>query len=148
MEMQRLRKKMVREKEAGRTKPSKMTREEILALFPNASHDTIARNLENSPARIPTDHPKPDQGGALERSEPGEATCWYGPARRFEIRFIVYSCRPCDWDGYDIKALQDIFVRAQIIPSDGWRVLAGRVEARKVHTEAEERTEVEIRVVE
>lgn len=121
-----------------------MTKEQILALFPNASPATIARNLDYPSAPIRAHDEKPDQGRPLEYSEPGKETCWYGSAKRFEIRFTIYSVRPCDFDGWDIKYLQDCIVRAQIIPDDGWKVLAGRVESRKVHTEEDERTEVKI----
>lgn len=121
-----------------------MTRAEILARYPNASAAFIARNADDTPAEIPAHHPQPDQRRALEHSEPGKEARWYGSAKRFEIRFTVFACRPCDYDGWDLKVLQDCLVRAQIIPDDKWNVLAGRVESRKVHTEAEERTEVEI----
>lgn len=127
---------------------TRMTKEQILARYPNASTSFIARNLDYPSPPIRAHDEKPDQGGALECSEPGEEACWYGPAKRFEIRFTVYSVRPCDYDGWDIKAIQDCLVRAQIIPDDGWRVLAGRVESRKVHAEADERTEIKIVTVE
>jgi hypothetical protein len=89
-------------------------------------------------------HPQPTQRGPLVGIGEGEAPCWYGTAKRFEITFVVYSTRPCDYDGYDIKAIQDLLVQAEVIPDDKWCVLTGRVCSEKVHTEKEERTEITI----
>lgn len=66
------------------------------------------------------------------------------PKRRFEITFTIHAVRPCDWDGWDCKYLQDWCVTAGLIPSDGWDVLSGRVLSRKVSTEVEEKTVIEI----
>jgi len=51
---------------------------------------------------------------------------------------------PCDWDGYSIKELQDILIKAGILDGDEWYRLHGTVVSRKVHTKEEERTEVMI----
>lgn len=78
--------------------------------------------------------------GECKREDPR----WYGAAKRFEITFRIYAVRPCDYDGYDIKPIQDMLVRAEIIPDDRWDMLAGRVVSCKARTQDEERTEIEI----
>jgi len=90
---------------------------------------------------------KPDERLPLVNAPQGEETRWHDAAVSFEITFIIYSARPCDWDGWDIKYLQDWLVKARIIPDDGWKTLSGRVRTQKVATEAEEKTEIEIRTV-
>lgn len=95
-------------------------------------------------ARVHAIDPKPVEGRALERVDAGEEARWYGPARRFEITFTVYACAPCDWDGWDVKRLQDWIVTAGIIPDDGWKTLSGRVLSQKVRQKSEERTEISI----
>ena len=121
-----------------------MTRDEILARYPNASADFIARNLapHNPGVRAPA--PQPDQRTALVATGEAEETHWYLSAKRFEITFRVYSIRPADYDGIDIKALQDFLVHAQIIPNDKWNVLSGRVVSCKAATAQDEKTEIEI----
>ena len=121
-----------------------MTRDEILKRFPNASASCIAVNLDCNPAGIRARQPKPDERLSLDIAPEREEASWHDAAGRFEIVFTVYSRRPCDWDGYDIKALQDFLVTAGILPNDGWRTLSGRVHSRKVATEAEEKTVIEI----
>jgi hypothetical protein len=101
-------------------------------------------NPENNPARVRAVQSQSDERLSLDHADTGEETCWYDAATRFEIRFIVYSRRPCDWDGYDIKALQDFCCKTGAIPNDGWRTLSGRVLSQKAATEGEERTEIEI----
>lgn len=88
--------------------------------------------------------PKPDERLPLDTPVPREEACWHDASERFEIVFTVYSRRPCDWDGYDIKALQDFCVKAGIITGDGWKTLSGRVVSRKASTEGEEKTVIEI----
>lgn len=87
---------------------------------------------------------KPAKRLPLDPTPAREETRWYGSAVRFEIVFTVYALYPCDWDGYDIKALQDFCVHAGIIPNDGWKTLSGRVVSRKAATKEEERTEIEV----
>ena len=88
--------------------------------------------------------PKPNERLPLDAIGSGEETCWYDAPCRFEIIFTVYSIRPCDWDGYDIKALQDFCVTAGILPHDGWKTLSGRVRSRKAETKEEERTVIAV----
>ncbi len=123
-----------------------MSRDEILKRYPNASESFIQANLDTQAkvARLYPDDPKPVEGDALVSSVEGKETRWYGPASRFEITFHIYSVRPPDWDGADIKFLQDFLVHASVIPGDGWRVLSGRVISHKVPKGEEEKTEIVI----
>lgn len=52
--------------------------------------------------------------------------------------------RPCDWDGYSIKELQDCLVHAGLLDGDEWFCLEGSVVSEKAHSREEERTEIEI----
>ena len=130
-----------------------MNEAELRRRFPSASPAFIRRVLTGS-ERAALDYydpglrplqPKPVERLSLDAGPAGEKESWHDAARRFEIVFIIYSRRPCDWDGYDIKALQDFLITAGIIPDDGWKTLSGRVCTEKVTTEAEERTEIQIR---
>lgn len=121
-----------------------MTREQLIAKFPHASAAFIAANADDCSQRIRSEQPQPDERVSLVNSAEGEEACWHDAAESFEVRFIVYSQRPCDWDGYDIKALQDFLVTAGIIPGDGWKTLSGRVLSRQAATKEEERTVIEI----
>lgn len=109
-------------------------------MFPNASRAFLAANLGG----VSSHHQKQPQRSSLDGECEGEEARWYGTAKRFEITFVIYAVRPCDYDGYDIKPIQDMLVRAQIIPDDRWDLLSGRVVSRKARTQSEERTEIEI----
>ena len=88
---------------------------------------------------------QPAERMPLEDGGEPEDPHWYATLSQFEIRFTVYSVRPADYDGYDIKALQDFCVKVGIIPEDRWDVItSGTVCSRKAATEGEERTEIEI----
>lgn len=106
-------------------------------------HKPLKRN-EDHPPRLCADDTKPTQGNALERPVSGEGQSGTSPVRRTRIRFEIYAVRPCDWDGYSVKELQDMLVHAQILPSDKWDVVQGEVISHKAHSKAEERTEVTI----
>lgn len=125
-----------------------MTRAEILARYPNASAAFIARNLAPENSGVCPTVAQPDQRTALVPIAEAEETHWYLSAKRFEITFRVYSVRPADYDGIDIKALQDFLVASKILPDDKWNVLSGRVLSCKASTAQDERTEIEIRVIE
>jgi len=131
-----------------------MTRDELKKWLPRASDDVLRLSAEagsqgaaNNRPRLRPLHPKPDERLPLDGGGTGEEACWHDAARRFEIVFIVHTMHPCDWDGYDIKALQDFCVKAGIIPDDGWKTLSGRVLSEKVSTQGEEKTVIEIRPV-
>lgn len=64
--------------------------------------------------------------------------------QRFKIVFTVYARRPLDWDNYRLKDLQDCIVKSGILDGDEWNVLEGSVISKKAHSEAEEKTVVEI----
>lgn len=85
---------------------------------------------------------KPVKGKPLERIAPRKSKSGDSSVGRFAICFIVYAVRPCDYDGYHIKELQDLLVHAGILPDDNWRVLEGKVISQKAHSPEEERTEV------
>jgi hypothetical protein len=123
-----------------------MTREELQRLYPNASEAFIRRNADPETgvaALRPTDA-QPDEGKPLVRRRPRKETSGESTAGRLRIRFTVYAVRPADWDGYDIKHLQDMLVRAEMLPDDNWRILSGEVRSEKVHSKEEEKTVVEI----
>ena len=127
-----------------------MTREALKLAYPNCSAAFLARNASQDGQASPDDHrprlhavqPQSNERVPLDARPEGEETRWYASARRFEILFTVHSQRPCDWDGWDIKALQDFLVRAGIIPDDGWKTLSGRVVSEKVATGSRRRKTV------
>lgn len=84
--------------------------------------------------------PKPPARKALVSIAPREAQS----GQRVKVVFRVYAVRPCDWDNYWTKGLQDCLVGAGLLCGDDWRVLRGEVISEKVNSRAEERTEIEI----
>lgn len=119
-----------------------MTANELRRRFPNASPDFIKDNADDT--GVCAVQPQPAKRVSLESIEAGEEACWHDVDAVFEIVFTIYSVRPCDWDGYDIKSLQDFLVSAGILPGDGWKTLSGRVYSRKAATKDEEKTVIEI----
>lgn len=124
-----------------------MTYDELKSQFPNASESFLRANADNNSARIRPANPQRIEGRPLERPVTGQETRWHFPAERFQITFTVFATSPADWDNYSIKYLQDWLVAAGIIPGDGWKTLSGRVLPVKVHTKEEERTEIEIAII-
>jgi hypothetical protein len=117
------------------------------AKFPNASESTLRANatiVENRSDGVRANNPQPVKGNTLERVAPREDSSRAVPLQRFRITFTVYAARPADYDGYDIKHLQDWCVKAALIPDDNWRILEGSVISRKAHSKADERTEIEV----
>lgn len=85
-----------------------------------------------------------DPGSALEQTGKGEEAGGSGSARRFKIIFRVRSIQPCDWDNYRCKELQDLLVRAGVIPDDKYSILQGEVIPEKVCSREEEGTLIEV----
>lgn len=98
------------------------------------------RAYENRVARLRASKQKPTKGEPLVCCVPREVP----GCVRSRIRFVIYAVRPCDWDGYSIKELQDCFVHASILDGDDWNLLQGEVISEKVLTKDQERTEIEI----
>lgn len=120
-----------------------MNEREIKKLYPNASASFLARNCDH-PKAISSDNEKPTEGYTLVSPAPREAAGSNGPAIRFRIRFTVFAVRPCDWDGWHVKELQDLLVHAGILGGDEWNKLQGEVVSEKVHSKEQERTVIEI----
>jgi len=95
-------------------------------------------------ARLPSANTQSTEGKPLDGAAPGESSSGNSVARRFEIVFTIYAVRPCDWDGYHIKEIQDWLVELDLLPGDSWEILRGQVIPEKVHTKKEERTVIEI----
>lgn len=121
-----------------------MNLNELKRRYPRASESFIRANLDADDTRLCPAAAKPVRRMPLDNEGESKEADWYFPAKRFEITFTVYSVRPADYDGLDIKFLQDFCVKAGIIPNDKWSVLSGRVVSRKAATEGEEKTIVEI----
>lgn len=92
---------------------------------------------------VRTSKPERDPGLPLEQAAQGESPS----GKSFTVCFTVYSRRPCDWDNYRLKELQDCLVHAGLLPGDAWDQLQGQVITRKARTKAEERTEVFIKEI-
>ena len=122
-----------------------MHEKKIRELFPRASEAFIKANLDPDDTGLRPAAPQPVERLPLDDTCRAEETDWHHGSKRFEITFTVYSFRPADYDGYDIKALQDFLVKAGIIKDDRWDILAGRIVSRKAATQAEEKTEIVIR---
>lgn len=89
-----------------------------------------------------SDNPQSIKRNTLECVAPRKDPRRTGPVERFRIRYTVFSVRPCDWDGYSIKELQDMLVKASILSGDDWRILEGCVISEKAYSKEEERTEI------
>ncbi len=75
--------------------------------------------------------PQPDCGQALVGSSSREAPRSTGSAQRAKITYIVRAKRPCDFDNWNIKFLQDCLIAAGILDDDNWQVLSGQVVSDK-----------------
>lgn len=121
---------------------------ELRRRFPNASDAFLKRNAASIAAfrdsELRPADTKPDEGKPLVCRLPRKEAGRESTAGRLKIRFTIYAVLPADWDGYDIKHLQDMLCRAGILPDDNWRILYGEVVSEKVHSESEEKTIVEI----
>jgi len=124
-----------------------MTLNELKRRFPNASAAFIQENLDSDDGGVCSKHSKRIERMPLDLNPEREEACWHDADASFEITFTVYSVRPCDYDGYDIKYLQDWLVSAGIISGDDWKTITGRVCSRKAKSKEEEKTVIEIREV-
>jgi len=91
-------------------------------------------------ARLPASDAKHSQRHPLERAIPREKKS----RARLKIRFRIFARRPCDWDGWHIKELQDMLVHAGILDGDDWDLLQGEVISEKVFSKDQERTEIDL----
>jgi len=66
---------------------------------------------------------------------------------QFLVTFRIFACQPMDWDNPSTKELQDALRRLHFLPGDEWWRLQGRVITDKAPTKQDERTEVEIEVM-
>lgn len=111
--------------------------------FP-VSEAVIKRSLDSGDTGLRPSKPERIEGGALVSASPRKDSGRFVTSPRHRIRFTIYSVRPCDWDGYHIKELQDMLVRASIIPDDNWGFLQGEVISEKALSKEEEKTVIEI----
>jgi len=121
-----------------------VTRAELLARYPNASEAFLKRNADVGDSRIRAAEPKRTQGVPLVSPSPRKAKGRSRLVRRYQITYRVFAVRPCDWDNYYIKGLQDLLVTAGLLPGDAWYQLYGTVIPEKVRSKDEEKTVVEI----
>lgn len=117
---------------------------ELKARYPNASESFLRRNADSGDSGVRAADTKPDEGKPLERRLSRKDPRRVGPAGRLKIRFTIHAVHPADWDGVDIKQLQDMLVRSGILPDDNWSLLQGEVISEKVHSKEEEKTVIEI----
>jgi hypothetical protein len=121
---------------------TRWTESQLNEYYKRRHHAELARATnEAGAAGVPAANPERPARKALERPARREAED--GPC--FEIVFTIYSRRPCDYDNYHCKILQDLLVRSGLLPDDDWRTLQGRCISKKANNWEEERTEVEIR---
>lgn len=103
---------------------------------------------ENNSARLHAAESKHAEGVPLVRGIPAEEHGLPGVAfnnvHRYRIHFAVWSMRPCDWDNFRCKYLQDGLVKLGLLPSDDWQVLEGSISSHKADCKEEERTEITI----
>lgn len=125
--------------------PDPITPDELKHLFPGASASTLRANqIKPNPHGLPPAEPQHAQRSPLELGKPGKKAGLQSLACRYRITVTVYACQPLDWDNIDVKRLQDTLRAVGLIPDDNWRILEGHVISQKAHTEAEERTEIEL----
>ena len=64
--------------------------------------------------------------------------------QRAKITYIVRALRPCDYDNWHIKFLQDCLIASGILDDDNWQVLQGTVVSEKAESAEDEGTTVVI----
>lgn len=108
------------------------------------STSTIRRNAALNPGGVPPANAQPDGRLPLVRGKGRKKAGSRSTAGRVTIRLTVYAVRPADWDGWNIKQIQDGLRHASILVGDDWHLLQGEVRSEKVQTLAEERTVIEL----
>ena len=121
-----------------------MNEHEFRRRFPNASASTIRRNAEDRTAGVPPANAQSDGRVPLVRGKGRKKTGGRSTAGRVTIRFTIYAIRPADWDGWNIKQIQDGLRHASLLVNDDWHLLQGEVRSEKVQTIEEERTVIEL----
>lgn len=119
-----------------------MNEHELKRLFPNASASTLARNADRVGLRSPK--PEHHEGLPLVPREKGARPRPPLSPKRLVLRLRVFSSRPCDWDNYRLKYLQDGLRHAGLLDGDEWNLLRGEVTSEKAYSGTEERTEITI----
>jgi hypothetical protein len=103
-------------------------------------YDELIRQHPNlAPLGTPGLHPpkpEPAAGCPLDHPVPGEKE----GRPRFAICIEVHAARPCDWDNYRAKELQDLLCHSGILHDDAWDVLEGSVSSKKVRAKADQKT--------
>ena len=115
-----------------------MTAEELRKHFPNAPESFIQANASG----LPAGDAKPVEGRTLVSPQKGDASRRNCPTQRALLRLRIFAVRPADADGWDCKQAIDLLVHAGILAGDAWHQLEIAVRSEKVHTAAEERTEI------
>jgi hypothetical protein len=92
------------------------------------------------PAAVAEPHPRPALVAPAHRETP---SCARAP-QRTTITYIVRAQRPCDYDNWCIKFLQDCLIASGILDDDNWKVLQGTVISEKCATAEEEGTTIVI----
>lgn len=116
-----------------------MTIHELTRRFPRASAAFLRANCAHV-EELPAGQSECPQRDALDPELPRKEKS----STRFTICFECYASRPCDWDNYSIKELQDLLVESGLLPGDKWNQLEGRIRVHKVQSRQEERTVITI----
>lgn len=125
-------------------KNKRISYDKLRSIFPRASQSFLELNSKDVAPFPHSTITECNTGSALEQAGEGETAGSKSPACRFKIVFRVRSCHPCDWDNYRCKELQDLLVKAGVLPDDKWSILQGEVIPEKVRTHEEEGTLIEV----
>ncbi len=116
-----------------------MTKEQILALFPNASRGLLEANVQTH--HLPQS-PKPKRPAVHEplAKEEGEG----GYTGRILVRVTSFRRRLLDTDNVTPKYFIDCLRYCHVLRDDTEAEIDLRISQKKVRTKEEERTEIEI----
>ena len=92
----------------------------------------------HNPAKIPAPVAQSHSRPALVSPAPREAPSSPRALQRATITYIVRAQRPCDYDNWCIKFLQDCLIASGILDDDNWQVLQGTVVSEKCASAEEE----------